>query len=202
MIYKFINRKTLYTNVASSIGKYSRLSGLLMRRSILAKMLSATTRLYSMRQDKPPANDMLALMRFRVGYVRFIFIFTKSKYHEEMQKKTYTGMTVYPLGLPNFQQGRYNWSAVELNPCIEWGGGGIFCNIFIHSFWFLLPPDSSCPPYAIHHKIMHTVCCPCLCDYIIVLNECTWFVYAYSSGLLDWHWESRVIALVWINPEG
>ena len=64
---------------------------LLVRRSLLAKMLSATGRLCSTRQKKDPlANDMLPLIWFRVGYVRFDFDLSKIQisYRNVEKKRT------------------------------------------------------------------------------------------------------------------
>ena len=57
---------------------------LLVRRRPQAKILSVTKRIYNMRQMiNSLANDILTLIWFHVGYVRFNF-YPKSKYHKEM----------------------------------------------------------------------------------------------------------------------
>ena len=47
-------------------------------------------------------------------------------------------------------------------------------------------------PYSISQEICTRFCCALLCcGYAIVYNEFTWSIYAYSSGLLCWHWGNR-----------
>ena len=46
--------------------------------------------------------------------------------------------------------------------------------------------------YSISQEICTRFCCALLCcGYEIVLNEFTWSIYPYSSGLLCWHWGNR-----------
>ena len=56
-------------------------------------------------KDKPLSNNMLTVIRFRVGYVHLslILIKKKSKCHKEVEK-TYLGMTMRSIGFQNFQQ--------------------------------------------------------------------------------------------------
>ena len=97
-------------------------------RSLLAKMLSAKKRIYSMHQKtKPQANDMVTLIWFRMFWSYFI---QKSKYCKEMQKKN------IHLYVPNFHQCCFGLTDNRPNS-MHW----------MDSLWFLWPPDSFIPPF-------------------------------------------------------